>query len=154
MIEKTFGYRKPDVIYKERVGAYGVGFDANGKIPVVMTHIKNGETAYFLLGGGIENNEKHTDCIIRECIEEAGLSVTPKDFICKGDFYHIIEQTKTDFHGIGYFYFMEINEIVAEPTGPDHSLVWLTIEQAREKLFLPHQIWAVEEIYKNYIKEE
>jgi hypothetical protein len=32
MIEKTFGYRKPDVIYKERVGAYGVGFDANGKL--------------------------------------------------------------------------------------------------------------------------
>ena len=79
--------------------------------------------------------------------------MTPKDFICKGDFYHIIEQTKTDFHGTGYFYYMKINKVIAEPTEPDHSLVWLTIEQAREKLFLPHQIWAVEEIYKNCIKK-
>lgn len=46
-----------------------------------MTHLYNGQKGYFLLGGGIENNEKHYDCIVRECLEEAGLSVTPKDFI-------------------------------------------------------------------------
>ena len=152
MIEKSFGFRKSDVVYKERIGAYGVGFDSNGKIPVVMTHIRNGETAYFLLGGGVENNEEQTDCVIRECIEEGGLSVKPKDFVCKGDFFQFIEKIKLDFHAIGYFYYMEINGIVAEPTEPDHFLVWLTINEAKEKLFLPHQIWAVEEIYKKYVK--
>lgn len=152
MLEKTFGEKNPNVVYKERVGAYGIGFDSDGKIPVAMTHLYNGQKGYFLLGGGIDNNEKHSDCIVRECLEEAGLSVTPKDFICKGDYYHFIEQTKTDFHGIGYFYYMEINDVIAEPTEPDHSLVWLTIDEVKEKLFLPHQIWAVEQIYKLNIK--
>ena len=151
MIEKTFGYKKPGVIYKERVGAYGVGFDKDGKIPVAMTHLYNGEKGYFLLGGGIESGETHTDCIKRECLEEAGLYVTPKEFICKGDYYHVIDQAKTDFRGIGYFYFMEIKGVVASPTEPDHFLVWLTIDEIREKLFLPHQIWAVEEIYKEFM---
>lgn len=150
MIEKTFGYQKPGVVYKERVGAYGVGFDKDGKIPVAMTHLYNGEKGYFLLGGGIEGNETHSECIKRECLEEAGLSVIPKEFICKGDYYHFIEQTRTDFHGIGYFYYMELNEVVASATEPDHFLVWLTIDEIRDKLFLPHQIWAVEEIYKTF----
>ena len=148
MIEKTFGYQKPGVVYKERVGAYGVGFDKDGNIPVAMTHLYNGEKGYFLLGGGIEGNETHSECIKGECLEEAGLSVIPKEFICKGDYYHFIEQTRTDFHGIGYFYYMELNEVVASATEPDHFLVWLTIDEIRDKLFLPHQIWAVEEIYK------
>ena len=148
MIEKTFGNKKPDVFYEERVGAYGIGFNDDRKVPVAMTHLDNGEKGYFLLGGGVEENEKHTDCIKRECLEEAGLSVTPKNFICKGDYFHFVEQTKTDFHGIGYFYFMDIGEVVARPTEPDHFLVWLTIDEIKEKLFLPHQIWAVEELEK------
>ena len=152
MIEKTFGHKKPDAVYKERVGAYGIGFDDNGKVPVAMTHLYNGEKGYFLLGGGIEENEKHVDCIKRECLEEAGLSVTPKEFICKGDYYHVVEQTKTDFHGIGYFYLMEIDEVVAQPTELDHFLVWLTLDEVREKLFLPHQIWAVDEVHKVFAK--
>ena len=53
MIEKTFGIKKTDAIYKERIGAYGIGFSADGKIPVAMTHLYNGEKGYFLLGGGI-----------------------------------------------------------------------------------------------------
>lgn len=153
VLEKTFGYKKPDVVYKERIGAYGVGFDNEGKIPVVMTPLYNGQEGHFLLGGGIDNGENHTDCIKRECLEEAGLSVLPKKFICKGDYYHFIEHTKTDFHGIGYFYYMEINEVITEPTELDHLLVWLTIDEIRQKLFLPHQIWAVEQIYKLYANE-
>ena len=152
MTQKSFGHKNPDVLYTERVGAYGIGFDDGGKVPVVVTHLYNGKKAYFLLGGGIEKNEKHVDCIKRECIEEAGLLVTPKELICKGDYYHLVGQTKTDFHGIGYFYFMEIGKVVAQPTEPDHFLVWLSIEEIKEKLFLPHQIWAVEETYKVFKK--
>ena len=152
MLEKTFGYKKNNVVYRERVGAYGIGFDNNNRIPVVMTHLFDGRIGYFLLGGGIDNDENHADCIKRECLEEAGLSVTPADLVCKGDFYHYIEQKSLDFHGIGYFYYMNINGVVAEPTEPDHSLVWFTIDEVREKLFLPHQIWATDEIYKRHQK--
>ncbi len=152
MLSKSFGCRKDGVIYKERVGAYGIGFSEDGKVPVAMTHLYNGEKGYFLLGGGIDNNENHKDCIIRETLEEAGLAVVPKELICMGDYYHFIEQTKTDFHGIGYFYFMEIGDVVSSPTEPDHYLVWLTIDEIKEKLFLPHQIWAVEQAYSIFVK--
>lgn len=152
LLEKTFGYKKSNIVYKERVGAYGIGFDNEGKTPVVMTDLYNGQRGYFLLGGGIDNGEKHADCIIRECLEEAGLSVIPKGFICKGDYYYFIEHTKTDLHGMGYFYYMVINGVITEPSEPDHLLVWLTIDEIREKLFLPLQIWAVEQAYKLYAK--
>ncbi len=148
MLEKTFGIKKENVVYQVRIGAYGIGFGLDGKIPVAMTYLYNGEKGYFLLGGGIDNDEDYADCIKRECLEEAGLNVTPRDLICKGDHYHFIEQTKTDFHGIGYFYYMEINEAISTPTEPNHLLVWLTINEIRERLFLPHQIWAVEQIYR------
>lgn len=46
--------------------------------------------------------------------------------------------------------YMEIGDIVSEPTETDHYLVWLTFEHIKEKLFLPHQIWAVEQIHNIY----
>lgn len=45
---------------------------------------------------------------------------------------------------------MEIGDIVAEPTKEDHYLVWLTFDEIKEKLYLPHQIWAVEQVYNFY----
>lgn len=147
MLDKTFGVKVTNAKYKERIGAYGIGFSKDGKVPVAKTHLYNGEIGYFLLGGGIENNENHSDCIIREALEEAGLSIIPRELVCKGDYYHFIEETKTHFHGIGYFYYVEIGNVVSEPSEPDHSLAWLTIDEIKEKLFLPHQKWAVEQVY-------
>lgn len=98
MIEKTIAQKEPTKKYTERVGAYGVGFNENGKIPVVRTPLYNGKE--------------------------------------------------------GYFYYMEIDKVVAKPTEPDHHLVWLTVDEVKEKLFLPHQIWAVAEIYKTFEKKD
>ena len=50
MLEKTFGIKKTNTIYQERTGAYGIGFSANGKIPVAMTHLYNGEIGFFFAG--------------------------------------------------------------------------------------------------------
>lgn len=147
MLEKTFGTKEPGIEYRHRTGAYGIGFSSDGKIPVAKTHLFNGNVGYFLLGGGIENDESHYDCIIRETLEEAGLAVIPKELVCKGDYYHYIEQKDMYFHGIGYFYYMETGDVVAEPTEPDHGLAWLTLDEARQKLYLPHQVWAVEQVY-------
>lgn len=152
MLEKTFGHNNPGIAYQDRIGAYGIGFDNQGRIPVTMTHLNNRQKAYFLLGGGVNQHESHEDCIKRECIEEAGLNVIPKELICKSDFYQILDETQTGFHGIGYFYYMELGEVIAKPTEPDHHIIWLTIDEIREKLFLPHQIWAVGQVYKLYGK--
>lgn len=83
MLQKTFGQRQANSVYQERIGAYGIGFDSRGNIPVVIARLDNGQEGHFLLGGGIENGETHSDCIIRECLEEAGLRVIPKDLVCR-----------------------------------------------------------------------
>jgi 8-oxo-dGTP diphosphatase len=145
MPERTFGVKKPGVQYRERTAAYGIGFREDGKIPVIQARLFSGDISCFLLGGGLLDGEGHRGCIVRECLEEAGLSVRPTELICKGDCFHYVEQLDWDCHLIGYFYIMEIGDIVAEPIEPDKTLVWLTPREAAERLFFPHQAWAVEQ---------
>lgn len=145
MLHKTFGTKKTGVFYQERAGAYGICFDAEGKAPVAMTHLPDKSEGYFLLGGGMEAGETHAQCLQRECMEEAGLRVVPGALICQADSYHLARWVQKEFHTTGFFYWMDVQGVVAAPTEPDHTLVWLTLEQLRDKLFLPHQLWAVEQ---------
>ena len=140
MLEKSFGTKSSDIQYKDRAGAYAIAFDNENKIPLVKT-----PTGYFLLGGGIEKNETHEECILRECLEEAGLSVKVKEFICKGDKYHWSDTLEYYMHGIGYFYHVDIIGKFADKTELDHELVWLPADECCAKLFLEHQAWAVEQ---------
>ncbi len=140
ILEKSFGERLPNIVYKDRAGAYGIALNNENKVPVVKTAI-----GYFLLGGGIENEETHEECIVRECLEEAGLCVKVKEFICKGDKYHWSDALKYYMHGIGYFYNMKITGKLAVQIESDHELVWLTVDECCQKLFLEHQVWAVEQ---------
>lgn len=139
MIEKSFGEKIDGIAYKDRVGAYAIIFDQDNRLPIVKT-----STGYFLLGGGIDGNESHQNCLERECLEEAGLYVRVKDLICKGDKYHWSDTLEYYMHGIGYFYSAEIVGKSDKPTEEDHTLVWMTIEECLENLFLEHQAWAVE----------
>ena len=140
MLEKSFGEKLQGIEYTDRTGAYAIIFSSQNQIPVVRT-----STGYFLLGGGIENNETHEQCIIRECIEEAGLEVEVNDFICKGDKYHWSDTLKYYMHGIGYFYYAKLIAKVSEATEADHHLVWFSAQECYDKLFLEHQAWAVEQ---------
>lgn len=136
----------PDKDYRDRVGAYAVIFNDENKVPVVKT-----STGYFLLGGGIENNETHEECIVRECLEEVGIMVKVKEFVCKGDKYHWSDTLKYYMHGIGYFYYAEIIGNSNNLTEDDHELIWLSIDECIKKLFLEHQAWAVEQVAKQYM---
>lgn len=138
MLEKSFGEKKEGIKYTDRIGAYAIIFSNDKKVAAVRT-----STGYFLLGGGIEKGETDEECIKRECLEEAGISVDVKDFICKGDKYHWSDTLKYYMHGIGYFYLAHLNGKTSEPIEEDHELVWLDIDKAYEKLFLEHQAWAV-----------
>lgn len=146
IIEKSFGEKLSNIEYKDRIGAYAIIFDSENKIPVVKT-----STGYFLLGGGIENNETHEECIQRECLEEAGILVKVNDFICKGDKYHWSDTLEYYMHGIGDFYHSEIISKSTKPTEDDHELVWLSIDECIRKLFLEHQVWAVKQAIVKYI---
>ncbi len=138
VLEKSFGEKIRGIEYKDRVGAYAIILDDKYNVAVIKT-----PTGYFLPGGGLEDDETHEDCIKRECLEEAGLSVVVNEFICKGDKYHWSDTLEYYMHGIGYFYFAKVLENVSKPIEKDHELVWLNKKDCYENLFLEHQAWAV-----------
>jgi 8-oxo-dGTP diphosphatase len=140
MLEKTFGHVIKDVDYIERPGAYGVMINKQKQVVVAYC-----DGDYFLPGGGIEGNESHQECIIRECIEELAIQVKVGEFIYKGDLYHMSKKSGKHYHSIGYFYFTEIVEILDQPSEEDHELVWMNVEEAVSKLTLESQAWAVSE---------
>lgn len=143
MLEKSFGDKIKGITYKDRVGAYAVIINNHNELLTVKT-----EKGYFLLGGKIENNETYEACIKRECIEEAGVDVEVKEFICKAGKYTFIESLKFYIHAVGYFYIVKLKDKVCEPIEKNHKLEWINLKEYDKKLHLEHQSWAVVEAIK------
>ncbi len=139
-MDKTFGKRDPNLTYFDRPGAYLICIK-DGKLACVQT-----PKGYFLLGGGIEQGESQTDCIHRECLEEAGLSVTLTRSFCAADSYTIHPRIGP-FHPIQYYYLGTIGARVQDPIEPDHTFVWLPLTEI-ENMYVPQQIWAVQRAMK------
>lgn len=95
-MHKVFG-TKENGEYTDREGAYLIPVK-NNQIGIVKT-----SKGYFFLGGGVENGEKHIDCIERECIEEAGYMALVKDKICSAETY-CVHPTIGYFHPIQTYY--------------------------------------------------
>ena len=139
-MHKTFGERE-NVKYVDRVGAYII-FDRDGKIGVVRT-----PKGYFLLGGGIENGESHKECIIRECVEEAGLSVEVGDLLCTAESYGLHSEIGY-FHPYQYYYSGSALEMINESSESDHVFEWVDYKLLRGNMFSKMQNWALE----NYLE--
>ena len=74
-MHRVFGI-KEKVEYVDREGAYLIPIQKN-KIAVIKT-----AKGVFLLGGGLNKNESHAECIERECLEETGYTAIIKRKIC------------------------------------------------------------------------
>ena len=94
-MHKVFGV-KEDAEYFDREGAYIIPVRGN-KAGVVRT-----PKGYFLLGGGLENDESHIACIERECMEEAGYAVSVSRKICSAETY-CFHETIGFFHPVKEF---------------------------------------------------
>ena len=148
MEHKIFGVPEPGVVYGERRGAYGVVFDEMGNVAVIY----NRQKGYFLLGGGLEGEESHAVCIRREALEETGYAVSVGELVCTGEEYVAQDLSGAPLHAMGSVYLVELDAPVAEPTEPDHYLVWLPAESCAERMFLKYQAWAVETAWEIYQK--
>lgn len=136
-MHKVFG-TKENAEYTDREGAYLIPFRGT-LVGVIQT-----SQGYFLLGGGVEEGESHSECIERECMEEAGYRALVKDRVCSAEAY-TTHPTIPYFHPMQTYYRGEILEKVGEPTEEDHALCWMEYDELKGKLFVEMQNWALEQ---------
>ncbi|MBQ3161735.1 MAG: NUDIX domain-containing protein [Oscillospiraceae bacterium] len=80
--------------------------------------VKSDKEGYYKFpGGGIEKNESHIEALIRETLEETGLSIIPESI---REYGFTCEKRKStyDFDEIfiqnSYYYFAEVNDSISE----------------------------------------
>ena len=134
---RVFG-RKENANYIDRAGAYLIPFK-KGKVGVVKT-----AKGYFLLGGGLDGEESHEECIRRECLEEIGYTVSVGNKICSAEMY-CEHPTIGYFHPIQTYYMGELMEQVNVAVEDDHEFVWMDYDDVVDNMYLEMQSWALKQ---------
>ncbi len=138
----TFGKKETGKEYIKRPAAYCLIFnDEKDKIAIIQTSDGN----YFLPGGGIEKNETHQECLVREAMEELGMVIEIGSFIGNAQRYFYSTNEYKYYLSEGYFYLCKMVKQIGEPTEEGHFLKWIEPNQAIESLFHEHQSWAIQE---------
>ncbi len=140
-MHKIFGINEGGE-YVHRKGAYLIPVK-DDRIGIVRT-----PKGYFLLGGGIDNGETDTLCIMRECMEEIGYSVLIKKKICSAESY-VKHPVIGYFHPIQTYYLGELVEQKQAPMESDHKLIWMDYDSIRGRMFLEMQNWALEQSWNS-----
>ena len=137
-MNKVFGERIAGTAYLDRKGAYLIPVE-NGRLAVVKT-----EKGYFLLGGGIDENETDEECILRECLEEIGYEAEVGEYIGSAESY--IQHPEIGyFHPIQNYYSGKLLRKVSDKIEADHKLEWVAVEDIVDHLFVEQQNWIVKE---------
>ena len=140
----TFGKTETDKSVAKREAAYGILFNANDEIAVVQT-----SRGYFLPGGGIEADEDHTACLVREFQEEIGFVVEVKVYLSSGTLIGYAPGKSKWLEMVGHNYLVTDTGVRTSIVEMDHALVWMPLKDARTKLRLTHQAWAIEVLLKS-----
>lgn len=135
---KEFGIYDPAMDYVERNASYLLFVDSFFRVPIVKS--KDG---FFLIGGGIEEEENYYDCLRREVMEEIGGTVNELSLICETQtyFYSIKFNDMRKSHN--YFLFTD-NLTICSSEHEDIRLYWMTFSDALIRLTLEHQKWALQ----------
>lgn len=136
-MHKIFG-QKENVKYVDREGAYLIPIRDN-QVGIIKT-----PKGFFFIGGGIENDESHMECIKRECLEETGYNVSIKDKICSAETY-CTHETIGYFHPIQTYYKGELISQISKPKENDHEFLWIQFNDIKGKMFTKMQNWALEQ---------
>lgn len=138
---RIFGRMEKELDYQMRQGVYAVIFNEDKSM--ILT-VQNSDGAYFLPGGGIEENEDFHQCLTREVLEETGYSIVIRDFIGNAHQYFLSRNNKP-YLGDGHFYITELVDKRQQPTEADHFTSWLEINKAENLLYHDYHHWAVKE---------
>ena len=104
--------------------------------------VKKNEQFSFI-GGGMEKNESHEECLKREFIEESGYELLEiKPFVTIDCFW--LAAGKWPLESLANFYIVKVGEKVCEPTEEGHIVEEIKIDDIGDLLPLPYHKKAVE----------
>lgn len=135
-----FGQTQSGLTYVERTTAYGVC--ARGESQIAIAQIgKGGDCEYDLPGGGVEADEDEAGALMREFLEETGLTIWPTRVIGRAGQYWINKSEPRN--SLATFYEVELSAADGAPSEPDHTLVWMSPAEALLRLRHEAHAWAL-----------
>lgn len=135
-----FGHAEPGVTYVIRPATFGLVF-RDGRVACVRV---TRDTPYHdLPGGAVDGDETEPQALIREFIEETGMTIQPRDRLVEtGQYFR--KSDDTPVNNIGGIWTAELLSI--DPSAKvedDHELVWLEPLTALSSLRHAAHAWAL-----------
>jgi len=135
-----FGQTHSGLTYVERMTAYGICPRGESQIAVAQIG-KSAPYEFDLPGGGIEANEDEAAALMREFLEETGLTVWPNRVIGRAGQFWVNKGEPRN--SLSTFYEVELSAMDAAPVEPDHALVWMSPSEALVKMRHEAHAWAI-----------
>lgn len=136
-----FGVRDPSLDYRDRPTAFGLVFH-EGRLACVR--VDRGEGSYHdLPGGAVDGDETEARALVREFIEETGMTVRPVSRLVEVAQY-FLKSDGTPLNNRGGVWIAE--QVGFDPAARievDHELVWLDPLAALSALRHEAHAWAV-----------
>ncbi|MEH6665109.1 MAG: NUDIX domain-containing protein [Brevundimonas sp.] len=136
-----FGQPDPGHSYHDRPTAFGLVF-RDGRLACVR--VDRGEGSYYdLPGGAIDGDETEEQALVREFVEETGLTVRARDRLGEAGQYFLKSDGRAVNNLAGFWTADVEREDPAAKVEDDHELHWLDPHQALAALRHDAHAWAV-----------
>ncbi len=138
------GTKKRNINYDFRETCFGIVFKDN------IFYLTEKSNEISLIGGGIEEKEEHLECLKREFIEEAGLTIINyHEFLTIDCFWNT--RNNQNMESLANFYIVEVSDKIKTPTEKESKLVTINQNEILSKLALPYQKEAVKLYIEKYL---
>ena len=135
-----FGRPEPGHTYEDRPTAFGLVF-RDGRLACVR--VDRGEGSYYdLPGGAIDGDETEEQAMVREFVEETGLTIRPDQRLGEAGQYFLKSDGRA-VNNLAGFWTAEVER--EDPTTKiedDHELHWLDPQRALSELRHDAHAWA------------
>ena len=136
-----FGRPEPGRTYDDRPTAFGLVF-RDGRLACVR--VDRGEGSYYdLPGGAIDGDETEEQALVREFVEETGLTVRPNARLGEAGQYFLKSDGRAVNNLAGFWTAEVEREDPSAKIEDDHELQWLDPQQALAPLRHDAHAWAV-----------
>ncbi|WP_143588810.1 hypothetical protein [Terribacillus halophilus] len=125
---------------KVRQAVYGIMQNKSNKIGVIK--LKPINCSYSLAAEWRRGRNK-LSCLEREMMEETGYSISNLVYVCKGAQYFQSRDRRAYIQNVADFYSCFVGASIRDSIEADHELIWISPEEAVDRLFHEHQAWAI-----------